>query len=129
MITTPEIICDVFSFLHKDRIERIQLVSQFWNNVIIRHKNILPLRQFLDLNFSCYRIRLYETKEALARNLSSYAISFTKKNLRQAKGKNVSSRYSQMTVDEVLNNLNDGVFDTIEIQYYKTTETHPDYGI
>jgi uncharacterized protein YggL (DUF469 family) len=38
-------------------------VNQFWNNVIIRHKNILPLREFYELNFFENRIRLYATEE------------------------------------------------------------------
>ena len=63
MITTPEIICDLLSFLDKDRIERIQLANQFWNNVIIRHKNILPLRQFAYIDFDINRICLYATEK------------------------------------------------------------------
>ena len=82
MITTPEIICDLFSFLDKDQIERIQLVNQFWNNVIIRHKNILPLRQFDTLEFKSIRfnlvIYLYATKEDYCKDFgsASYVINF-----------------------------------------------------
>ena len=120
MITTPEIICDVFSFLDKDQIERIQLVNQFWNNVIIIHKNILPLRQLVHLDFTFNQISFDTTKEELARDLNtlfpnrSYTINFNGTNL--SKG-HVSSRYSQLTVDEVLNNLNDVVFDEIKISF------------
>ena len=114
MITTPEIICDLFSFLDKDQIERIQLVNQFWNNVIICHKNILPLRQFLYLNFDRNQIDLYATEKDYSENLVSYTINFFGTNL--SKG-NVSSRYSQLTVDEVLNNLNDVVFNYIDINH------------
>jgi hypothetical protein len=118
MITTPEIICDVFSFLDKDQIERIQLVSQFWNNVIIRHKNILSLRQFLRLAFFVERsfllsICLYATKDAVNIHNYSYIINFDGTNL--SKG-NVSSRYLQLTVDEVLTNLNDVVFYNIHYE-------------
>ena len=81
MITTPEIICDVFSFLDKDQIERIQLVNQFWNNVIICHKNILPLRQFYYLYFNYEQMNLYVTEKELSENLVSYIIKFDGTNL------------------------------------------------
>ena len=114
MITTPEIICDLLSFLDKNQIERIQLVSQFWNNVIIRDKNILPLRQFyrLDFHFNPNIILLYAIKEEFR---VSYQINFDGTNLSKIE-ENVSSRYSQLTVDEVLTNLNDIVFDEIGIE-------------
>jgi hypothetical protein len=130
MTTTPEIFCDLFSFLDKDQIERIQLVSKGWNNVIIHQKNILPLRRFVRLDFDENEIILYEdwfnnsyktnldpiyvTKEDLDRNLYSYRINFDGTNL--SKG-DVSSRYSQLTVDEVLTNLNDVVFHDICINH------------
>ena len=114
MISTPEIICDLFSFLDKDQIERIQLVNRFWNNVIIRHKNILPLRQFFYLDFFSNQISL---KIQNGPYDNHYKITFDGTNL--SKG-NVSSRYSQLTVDEVLTNLNDVVFDYIIIQYCGT---------
>jgi hypothetical protein len=130
MITTPEIICDLFSFLDKDQIERVQIVSQFWNNVIIHHKNILPLRRFVRLDFYQNGIILYEdwfynsykinfcgdyaTREDLDRHLYSYRINFDGTNL--SKG-DVSSRYSQLIVDEVLSNLNDVVFHVICINH------------
>ena len=112
MITTPEIICDLFSFLDKDQIERIQLVNQFWNNIIICHKNILPLRQFFQLNFNPNRIDLYVTEEDRYYGLVGYKSEFDGTSLIE---ENVSSRYLQLTVDEVLNNLNDVVFDSIQI--------------
>jgi hypothetical protein len=117
MITTPEIICDLFSFLDKDQIERIQLVNQFWNNIIIRHKNILPLRQFVRLELQYNQIILYATKEDFSERLGSYKIKFDGTSLSKIEG-NVLSRYSQLTVDEVLTNLNDIVFNVIRIQYY-----------
>ena len=120
MITTPEIICDLFSFLDKDQIERIQLVNQFWNNVIIRQKNILPLRQFYHLSFSKERIRLYETKVYLFEK-NSYKINFDGTNLSKSE-ENVSSRYSQLTVNEVLINFKDVVFDSIRIHYYDSKD-------
>src|SRR3569623_622796 len=101
MFTTPEIICDVFSFLDKDQIERIQLVNKFWNNVIIRHKNILSLRQFAYLDFVSNQIRLYATKEDFSQK-KSYKIKFDGTKLSKIKG-NVSPRYLQLTVGEVLN--------------------------
>ena len=104
---TPEIICDVFSFLNKNWIERIQLVNYFWNNVIIRYKNILPLRQFRLLDFDQNRINLYVTEEDRYYSLVSYKSEFDGTNLIK---ENVSSRYSQLTVDEVLTNLNDVFF-------------------
>src|SRR5207248_2432674 len=109
MIIKPEIICDVFSFLDKDQIERIQLVSKLWNNVIICHKNILPLRQFARLDFSSNRIHLYAKEIDFYEDLSSYIIKSDGTNLSKIE-ENVSSRYSQLTVDEVLTNLNDVVF-------------------
>ena len=112
MFTTTEIICDLFSFLDKDQIERIQLVSQFWNNVIIRHKNILPLRQFYYLFYNSNRIHLYATREDFCKGPVSYVINFDGTNLSKIE-ENVSSRYSPLTVDEVLTNLNDVVFVTI----------------
>src|SRR6185437_11709559 len=116
MITTPEIICDLFSFLDKDQIERIQLVNQFWNSVIIRHKNILPLRQFVCLKFYPNGIDLYEDPEDLSKGLVIiYRIKFDGTNLSKVE-KDVSPRYSQLTVDEVLRNLNDVVFDHIQIK-------------
>jgi hypothetical protein len=118
MITTPEIICDLFSFLDKDQIERIQLVNQFWNNVVIRHKNILPLRLFVDLKFiplGSDQIHL-ATKEDQCRHLNSYKIKFDRTNLSKIE-ENVSSRYSQLTVDEVLKHLNDVVFEFIYTHY------------
>jgi L-cysteine desulfidase len=114
MITTPEIICDVFSFLDKDQIERIQLVNQLWNNVIIRHKNIWSLRQFSCLNFSPNIIHFYVTEEDWL-HIVSYQIKFDGTNLSKIED-DISSRYSQLTVDEALKNLNDVVFDTIRIQ-------------
>ena len=85
MITTPEIICDLFSFLDKDHIERIQLVSQLWNDVIIRHKNILPLRQFstleFDYEFESKQIHLFATQEDLGDMLYSYTMEFDGTNL------------------------------------------------
>src|SRR3569833_1552202 len=102
MITMPEIICDLFSFLDKDQIERIQIVDQFWNNLIIRHKDILPLRKFKRLNFYENQIRFYVTKEDSDRHLDSYIIAFDGTNLSKIE-ENVSFWYSQMTVDEVLN--------------------------
>jgi hypothetical protein len=114
MITMPEIIYNVFSFLHKDQIERIQLVNQFWNNVIIHHKNIWPLRQFAELDFNPNRIYLYATEEERSKHLRSYIINVDGTNLRKIK---VSSGYSQLTVDEVLTNLNNVVFNYIKIQH------------
>jgi hypothetical protein len=123
MFTTPEIICDVFSFLDKDQIERIQLINKLWNNIIIRHKNILPLRQFEGLEFVyTQKIYLYATKEEISENLASYIIEFDGSNLIE---KNVSSRYSQLTVDEILNNLNDVVFNSILVQH-NDSEDHLD---
>ena len=116
MITTPEIICDLFSFLDKDQIERIQLVNRFWNNVIIRHNNILPLRQFLNLYFYRNEICLVATKEDYYNKLNSYRIKFDGTNLIKIE-EDVSSRYSQLTVDEILNNLNDVVFHYFQILY------------
>jgi hypothetical protein len=121
IITTPEMICDVFSFLDKDQIERIQLVNQFWNNVIIRHKNILPLRQFVHLTFNYDQIYLFVTEED-RRKCISYIIKFDGTNLSKGTNKYVSSRYSKLTVDEVLTNLNDVVFDLIQIQYYNSED-------
>jgi hypothetical protein len=118
MIITPEIICDLFSFLHKDQIERIQLVNQVWNNVIIRHKNILPLRQF-NLDFDYGHIRLHAIKEDHDTDLC-YIINVDGTSL--SKG-NVSSRYSQLIIDEVLTNLNDVVFDI----FYCDSEDGLDY--
>ena len=117
MFTMPEIICDVFSFFDKDQIERVQLVNQFWNNVIIRHKNILPLRQFYYLDLNEKQILLSETEPYLYED--SYIIKVDGTNLSKCE-KNVSPRYSQLTVDEVLTNLNDVVFDYIIIQYCGT---------
>ena len=121
MITTPEIVCDVFSFLDKDRIEQIQLVNQLWNNVIIYHKNIWPLRQFVFLKLHPDQIVLNATREELFEYLLSYIIQFDGTNLTQTTsikfGKYVPSPYSHLTVDEVLNNLNDVVFDCIQIEY------------
>jgi hypothetical protein len=121
MTTTPEIICDIFSFLHKDRIERIQLVNQFWNNVIICHNNILPLRNFINLDFiynQNYLIEINVTKEDFSKALISYIIKFDGTELSKIEDKYVSYRYSQLTVDEVLTNLNDVFFNHIEINYY-----------
>ena len=123
MITTSEIISDLFSFLDKDQIERIQLVNQFWNNVVICHKNILPLRQFLLLKYDRNQIHFYATVEDRRRSLASYIINFDGTKLSKFE-KNVSSRYSQLTVDEVLTNFNDVVFHYIRIEYY---ENHLDY--
>jgi hypothetical protein len=114
MISTPEIICDLFSFLHKGQIERIQLVNKLWNNVIIRHKNILPLRQFGLLYFRSNQIYLYATNEDFSKDLVSYKINFDGTNLSKIE-EDVLSRYSQLTVNEVLNNLNDVVFNFILI--------------
>src|SRR5690242_2031289 len=119
MITTPEIICDVFSFLDKNQIERIQLVNHFWNNVITRHKNILPLRKFDNLNLSRNEIFLYVTNEDLCRSHHSYKIKFHGTKLRQG---HMSSRYCQLTVDEVLTNLNDVVFNAIHIEYFDSED-------
>ena len=100
--------------MDKNQIERIQVVNQFWNNVIIRHKNILPLRQFVSLDFNPDQIYLYASEE-----LGSYKINFDGTNLSKIE-ENVSSRYSQLTVDEVLTNLNDVVFDNIQIGYCRS---------
>jgi hypothetical protein len=119
MITTPEIICDLFSFLDTDQIERIQLVNQFWNNVIVRHKNILPLRLFAQIGFSSFssnQILLYATEEDQSKDRVRYKIKFDGTNLSKIEG-NVASRYSQLTVDEVLTNLSDVVFDSIPIMF------------
>jgi hypothetical protein len=120
MITTPEIICDVFSFLDKDQIERIQLVNQFWNSVIIRHKNILPLREFEDLKFYRNEIHFYareDPKEDLSKSLIIiYKINFDGTNLSKIE-EDMSPLYLQLTVDEVLKNLNDIVFYYIQIKY------------
>jgi hypothetical protein len=123
MITTPEIICDLFSFLDKNQIERIQLVNQFWNNVIIRYKNILPLRELYKLSFRRNEIYLFQNFETidnyLLRNRFHYKMNFDGINL--SKGDMSSeysqglSRYSQMTVDEVLTNLNNVVYNRINI--------------
>uniref|UniRef100_A0A914DWT7 F-box domain-containing protein n=1 Tax=Acrobeloides nanus TaxID=290746 RepID=A0A914DWT7_9BILA len=200
MFTTPEITCNVFSFLDKDQIERIQLVNQFWNNVIIRHKNILPLRHFVYLFVIPNRIHLTATKD-VPENIYSYTINFDGKNLSKIKEdeeeedeeeedeedeedeeeedeeeedeedeeeedeeeedeeeeneeeeddeekdedeedeeeedeeeededeedkeeEDVSSRYSQLTVDEVLTNLNDVIFDYIQIKYCRSEDS------
>src|SRR4051794_37333236 len=101
MITTPEIICDLFFYLHKDQIERIQLVSQFWNNVIIQHKNILPLRQLARLYFSSNspnEIHLSVREKDISKDLDSYIIYFDGTNLIKSE-ENVSSRYLQLTID------------------------------
>ena len=99
MITGPEIICDLFSFLDRDQIERAQLVNQFWNNVIIRHKNILPLREFQSLEFHPNELRLGVTTSVF----SSYIIKFDGTNLSKFE-EDVSSWYPQLTVNEVLTN-------------------------
>jgi hypothetical protein len=114
MITTPAIICDLFSFLDKDQIERIQLVNKLWNNVIICHKNILPLRQFAQLHFIANQISFFATEEDLDRDLEGYLINFDGTNLSKIE-EDVPSRYSQLTVDKVLTNLNDVIFDSIQI--------------
>jgi hypothetical protein len=113
MITTPEIICDLLSFLDKDQIESIQLVDQFWNNIIIHHKNSLPLRQFDILKFNYDEILLYLTKEGMSEGVN-YKIKFDGTNLSKIE-LSLQTQYSKLTVDEVLANLNDVVFCSIGI--------------
>jgi hypothetical protein len=63
MTTQPaELLCDIFQFLYRNEVEKSQLVSRKWNDVISTYQSLMPLRE---LHLSTMRKRKKHKNEII----------------------------------------------------------------